>query len=123
MSKHTKGPWVSKKDMIYGNDGMESIACVLDGAWPHGLRPDAKANAQRIVSCVNALEGLSDDALDGGWNFKSMSKYYKDIEGQRDELLEALEEVIKDWKQRPECILTATTYTKAITAIAKAKGE
>lgn len=39
------------------------------------------------------------------------------------ELLEALEGVIHEWKQRPECILTAKTYRKAIVAIARAKGE
>lgn len=129
MSKHTKGPWIIKKNIIYGNDGMESIACVLDSAWPHGLMPDPKANAKRIVSCVNALEGLSDDALDGGWNFKSMSKYCKDIESQRDELLEALELLIDDLALRAklrndDCLdVSDGRLIKAQEAIAKAKGE
>lgn len=113
MSKHTQGPWVIKRDMIYGNDGRVSIACVLDIAWPHGLRPDSKANAQRIVKCVNALDGLSDDALDGGWNFKSISKYCKDIESQRDELLEFTEEVRRTGDTR--------LASMAIAVIAKAK--
>ena len=117
MSKYTKTPWVIKKDMIYGNDEMESIACVLDGAWPHGLRPDSEANAKRIVSCVNALDGLSNDALDGGWNFKSMSNYCKNIESQRDALLEACEMMISDAYSMSEAMEAMHL------AIAKAKGE
>ena len=69
------------------------------------------------MGCVNALEGLSNDALDGGWNFKSMSKYCKDIESQRDELLNACLMMVSDSFSMSEAM-------EAIhSAIAKAKGE
>jgi len=43
--------------------------------------PDsAKEDSQRIVACVNALDGLAQDSLDGGWNFKEMSAYTKKLE-------------------------------------------
>lgn len=41
---------------------------------------DHQANAQRLVACWNALDGLTDEALDGGWNVRSMSAYAKGLE-------------------------------------------
>jgi len=45
-----------------------------------------EANARRLVSCWNALDGLSQDALDGGWNFKDSDAYTVRIEKERDSL-------------------------------------
>jgi hypothetical protein len=47
----------------------------------------------RSAKCAIALDGLSDDALDGGWNFKDFSAYVCKIEKERDRLLIALEEL------------------------------
>ena len=41
---------------------------------------DHQANAQHLVNCWNALDGLPDDALDSGWNVRSMSAYTKGLE-------------------------------------------
>lgn len=51
------------------------------------IHPDMR----RIVACVNACEGLSQDALDGGWTANGIRTYAKSLEQQRDQLLEALE--------------------------------
>lgn len=123
---HTKEPWIIKKDMIYGNEERESVACVLDVRWPYGFRANAEANSKRIVSCVNALQGLSDDALDGGWNFKSMSKYCKDIESERDELFRVLQEaqIITSYAAAEWMTQRAISTDQKVKAIiAKAKGE
>ena len=75
----------------------------------------------RAAKCVIALEGLSDDALDGGWNYKDFSAYICRIEIERDELLEALEAII-DSGELPLCY-SSPLVIKANKAIAKAKGE
>jgi hypothetical protein len=38
------------------------------------------SNCEHAVRCVKALDGLSGDALDGGWNFKEMSAHAKALE-------------------------------------------
>jgi len=48
---------------------------------------------RRAARCVIALDGLSDDALDGGWNYKDFSAYVCKLEKDRNELLKALEEL------------------------------
>lgn len=50
----------------------------------------SQETAARMAQRVNALDGLSDDALDGGWNFKDYERYVVNLEKQRKELLEAL---------------------------------
>ena len=52
------------------------------------------ANVRRIIYCVNALEGLSDHALIGGWTFRGIEAFAKGLEKQRDELLAALRPLI-----------------------------
>ena len=37
---------------------------------------------RRAARCVIALEGLSDDALDGGWNYKDSSAYVVNLESK-----------------------------------------
>lgn len=41
---------------------------------------DHQANAQRLVNCWNALDGLSDEALGGGWTAAGMNAYAKGLE-------------------------------------------
>jgi len=36
----------------------------------------------RSAKCVIALDGLSDDALDGGWNFKDFRAYVVNLESK-----------------------------------------
>ncbi len=90
MDKHTPGPW------LYSDDGKNIISmddeanenfvvAILDG-------PDKIANAQRIVACVNACEGIPNEDLEG-WpctmGQKSMmeAKQIATLTAQRDRLI------------------------------------
>lgn len=78
-------------DQIFDNEGApetviycigpafmaSAIAVAIDFKNAPGMR---EANAKRLVNCWNALDGLSDEALDGGWNVRSMSAYAKGLE-------------------------------------------
>ena len=68
----------SPETIIRGMGGRACVAVAIDfGANNPGMR---EANAQRLVSCWNALDGLSDDHLAGGWNARDMSAYAKGLE-------------------------------------------
>lgn len=68
----------SPETVIRGMDGQAGVAVAIDfGANNPGMR---EANAQRLVACWNALDGLSDDHLAGGWNVRGMSSYAKGLE-------------------------------------------
>lgn len=81
--------------------------------------------AARIAQRVNALDGLSDDALDGGWNFKDYERLVVNLEKQRKELLKALKEIYCAMDEE-DCF---DTYKEkmirkiAIDAIDKVKGK
>jgi len=59
-SKHTKGPWVVNENGEVCGDVDEynyvTIAEMVDSVFCK----DSKENAKRIVTCVNALEGIDD---------------------------------------------------------------
>ncbi|MDO8065615.1 hypothetical protein [Janthinobacterium sp. SUN206] len=68
----------SPETVIRGMGGSAGVAVAIDfGANNPGMR---EANAQRLVACWNALDGLSDDHLAGGWNVRGMSSYAKGLE-------------------------------------------
>lgn len=68
----------SPETVIRGMGGRAGVAVAIDfGANNPGMR---EANAQRLVACWNALDGLSDEHLAGGWNARSMSAYAKGLE-------------------------------------------
>ncbi len=53
-SKHTQGPWTAENSLVYFPNvlgGFDLRAC-----------PHPKANADRIVDCVNAMQGIEDPA-------------------------------------------------------------
>ena len=58
MAEHTKEPWEAKGWFI-NQDGFIVAAAI--GSWPIGIQ---KANAARIVACVNACEGVAPDYLE-----------------------------------------------------------
>ncbi|MGX5834764.1 hypothetical protein ACWIJ6_11595 [Aeromonas piscicola] len=65
MGKHTQEPW-----KLYRNDQSVGDArgyAVCD-VWPRGddgmASEEGKANARRIVACVNACEGIDTDLLE-----------------------------------------------------------
>lgn len=82
--------------------------------------------AARIARRVTALDGLSDDALDGGWNFKDYKKFVVNLEKQRKELLEALEQlaaIVDIHQDNTNNSFAWPELALARQAIAKAKGQ
>lgn len=61
--KHTPEPW-----KLYRNDQSvgDAVGNAVCDAWPRGddqlASAEGKANARRIVACVNACEGMEDPA-------------------------------------------------------------
>jgi len=110
MANHTPEPWKTdeREILIFGNDGnLTAIPFMCAG------RPSEtpKANARRIVACVNACAGIPNDALndlDGTLNkIKSAIEINRTIAladdaklatvtAQRDELLAAVKSA-KSW--------------------------
>lgn len=78
----------------------------------------------RAAKCVIALQSLSDDALEGDWNFKDFSAYVRKLEKDRNELLEALEQMVST-AERVDCweSFPSAPIEVALNAIAKARGE
>ena len=58
---HTKEPWVISSSLIVCNEDADVIATCTPNFGLSTLDMLAcKANAQRIVDCVNACEGIED---------------------------------------------------------------
>lgn len=61
MSKHTKGPWKLKDNgdfQIDAADGYSITSIPKDDDY--GRPEEDRANAERIVACVNACDGIVD---------------------------------------------------------------
>ncbi len=60
-TQHTPGPWVLFGGTVYSNLNRSFVA----DCFPkfRGSNDEDEANARRIVSCVNALEGLNPEAV------------------------------------------------------------
>jgi hypothetical protein len=93
MSKaqHTPEPWPPFPDIATTMTPDPEGTPVAILSWDDYIRARA---------CVNALEGLNDDALIGGWSFRGIEAYAKGLEQQRDELLTAAETLLS--RKRPE---------------------
>jgi hypothetical protein len=64
--KHTKEPWAINHHTIYTGEGKDR-ANVAVAMWPfpaHETEEESNANAQRIVTCVNACAGLSNGEVE-----------------------------------------------------------
>lgn len=108
MSEHTKEPWKYGKELA-AHSG-EFLISMDTGDRGQGVaiaetRPGSgqeKANAQRIVACVNACSGFTDEELLDTYicerPLRQVMLEYKAecsrLANQRDELLAALKEVI-----------------------------
>lgn len=139
-NKHTPEPWrVELVNHALGDTGdYEGVVEIRAGDAKRPMieiwsdSDEAEANARRIVACVNALEGLNDYALSGGWSFRGIEAYAKGLEKQRDELLAALERCRfalepyddikpRDWKS--DRLNLRDAHQVAVAAIANMKGE
>jgi hypothetical protein len=107
MESHTKGEWyvsdiMSQEDGEYiytKHNPYSAIARVYKGENQHS--PNAEANAERIVSCVNACEGITNEQLKDmaayfgkeGRTYYTLVKDMREAQKQRDDLLEALKKI------------------------------
>lgn len=133
-NKHTSEPWnLFSKNGVVEITNAKRIAIVgWAGFDSTRVDEDAEANARRIVACVNACAGLTDDHFDGGFSVAAMSEYIKRIERQRDEMLAALAEAERhgggvafhDWLSETVMIPNISGVWKAAwkAAIASVKG-
>jgi nitroreductase len=111
---HTKEPWrigrftgpasydevretVGNMDVVVDTDTGPYVLAGCNINFPD----DARANARRIVACVNACAGYSTDDLEHFGRFLSsgeadaLAEHHALIEQQRDELLAALEYAVE----------------------------
>jgi hypothetical protein len=75
---HTKEPWVAEKtlqgrDSSISNMRGKTIAIAYQNKNIDG---DDLANANRIVACVNACEGVTNDALEEGLVEEALVAYF-----------------------------------------------
>jgi hypothetical protein len=107
MSAHLPGLWTVDEE-AFDNDGYPetvirglgraaAIAVAIDFGENNPLMREA--NARRIVTCVNACDGLPQDTLDGGWTAAGMIAYASKLERHNAELIEALQ-MIADQLER-----------------------
>ena len=91
---YTPAPWKVRK-LIHGSWDQWDITAEIAGmriaiaATPGGNGNDS-SNARRIVACVNACEGMLTENLEG----TSMDKIYRSLREERDELAEALRDMV-----------------------------
>ena len=85
------GRLIARNHSIYEISSMQPIAdaCInVNG-------DKSEQHAKRLADCWNALDDLSQDALDGGWTRAGLEAYGLQMKAQRDELLEVLQGVLK----------------------------
>lgn len=107
---HTKGPWhcdgLADVDCVFDEGGKRVAMCRQPdraGGTPPNSWDEAKANARRIVACVNACEGIPAEILEIQNPGGALHGMTKKIRAERDllkeqikELREALEQVTAD---------------------------
>ena len=101
---HTKEPWrigrftgPSCYEKVRETCGsMDVVADTETGPYVlagcnHNFPDDAKANARRIVACVNSCAGISTKNLEDNIPIRELARRYNAIIKQRDDLMAALE--------------------------------
>ena len=93
-NQHTPTPWKIEERGMYSDDirggGSNSpIVCML--SLDAKTLTEMKANARRIVACVNACEGIDTEVLEAlPLNFKQHAIEFEILKAQNARLLEAL---------------------------------
>lgn len=96
MSEHTKEPW-----KFLEPQGVLSCEVVCaDGVTIAEV--EYEPDAHRIIACVNACEGVTQEMFDGGWSAKGISDYAKNLERQRDVAWKELREIREALGANPE---------------------
>jgi hypothetical protein len=130
MSAHTKEPWSAKfEGAITVRDVADNqLAICTHMNTRTGGRKDAnevEANARRIAACVNACAGISTALLEQG-SRPAMSAAYLSVKAQRNELLEALQNLVDgldktNWSSWQTTAYFSDHLEAARTEIAKAE--
>lgn len=95
--QHTPEPWCAHTDgRVEHNNVTHFVTDAGAGLITYGHL--SEANARRIVACVNACAGFSDDELrevaaNGG--FIDQTRYNAKVTAQRDQLLSALKGMVE----------------------------
>ena len=99
MSEHTKGPWAvnyTKFSEVRAENGAVIARCVKLTSLPN-----LKANARRIVACVNACEGVSTKLLENNPPIRELAARHNEalreieaLKTARTELANALGELV-----------------------------
>jgi len=129
---HTKEPW---KVVNRGDNECNDIDAKGPDGWPGDVTVAmniGKANARRIVDCVNACAGIPDQILTavgafGGFGRDHMVNH---VTKQREDLLAALEKQVADVKHCQQVMLNevgigfldVVTLANSESAIASVKG-
>lgn len=123
---HTKEPLqLAGGGLIYRlsapeNEGGHNVDEINVTMWGESRMPDDRAEgAQRVMACMDACAGISNDDLKmfaelGATQMQS----YDEVKTQRDELLAALKTIIKDDSHNPSLMVMI-----AKEAIASVEGE
>jgi hypothetical protein len=117
--KHTPEPWELKHN--YKPEGGCYKITKHGDYWPIIPESSSNENFSRIVACVNACAGISNEELEDVGNIRRLVTEALQAEAQRDELLAALENLIA-WANIKDGSPSQQLRDDAMTAIAKAKG-
>lgn len=107
----------------------ELRAALADGSFDFDQRAymnDIRSLLAERDEYARILDGLPQDAIDGGWTAKGISSYAKTLEAERDALREALKCIARtqtkpgDDKAAP---LLASIINLAFAALAQEQGE
>ena len=98
-NKHTPGPWVIGRPPSNGEQTIGDKNGLMVAVATTGYGVNSEANARRIVACVNACAGMTNEQLDNICmisgsilsRFGEQMHYLGQVEKQRDELMAALE--------------------------------
>lgn len=117
MSEHTKEPWShfnsGRTNAIY-DGGRREIVAWMGFDRSDRSKSEHRANARRIVACVNACAGIPTARLECG--AADVLAYSMELKQQRDELLAALKATRGQW-------IHSVNANQCLAAIANAEGQ
>lgn len=127
-TEHSPTPWATDMGYIRSVPINDMVALTVQRSY--GLNV-MLANADRIVACINACEGIDTEDLTHGCYEKLIDKHVEvcfakqDLEAQRDELLAALKNCITAIERTDHYtqVDRFEAADKARVAIAKADGR
>lgn len=99
---HTKEPWEARRDPSYYGIASEVYAgdkFILGTGGVHSPS-ELEANTKRIVACVNACAGITNEALEAGY-----IKHLVETDKKRHEFLCSISDIKKEYTYKGKKIL------------------